>query len=126
MSTIKKFKKVRLFRLAKEFNVSVDALVEHMEESNHSEALTGRGINAAVSSEEAYDDLLNFFADDKVQADRVSKKRAALREEETGIEETDVAVDGEDQISPEPEPDTEAESLPVPEPESKPEIPMPF
>ena len=120
MSTINKFKKVRLFRLAKEFNVSVDALVEHMEESNHTESLTGKGINAAVSSEEAYEDLLNFFADDKVQADRVSKKRAALREEETGIDETDVAVEAEDQSSPEPE----AESSPVLEPEAEPD-PLP-
>ncbi len=121
MSTINKFKKVRLFRLAKEFNVSVDALVEHMEESNHAEALTGRGINAAVSSEEAYDDLLNFFADDKVQADRVSKKRDALREEETEFDETDDAVEVEDQSSPEAEPETVSEAEPETVSEAEPE-----
>jgi translation initiation factor IF-2 len=81
MSTIKKFKKVRLFQLAKEFNVSVDALVVHMGESGHKDALTGSGINAAITTEEAYEDLLDYFADDRVQAERVQKMRAARRDD---------------------------------------------
>ena len=75
MSTEKKFKKVRLFRLAKSFNVSVDALVEHLEESGFADSLVGSGINAAVATEEAYEDLMDYFADDKEQAERVSRKR---------------------------------------------------
>jgi len=81
MSTEKKFKKVRLFRLAKSFNVSVDALVEHLEESGFADSLVGSGINAAVATEEAYEDLMDYFADDKEQAERVSRKRAAARQE---------------------------------------------
>jgi len=80
MSTEKKFKKVRLFRLAKSFNVSVDALVEHLEESGFADSLVGSGINAAVATEEAYEDLMDYFADDKEQAERVSRKRAARHE----------------------------------------------
>lgn len=80
MSTINKFKKVRLFQLAKQFNVSVDALVDHMRASGHKDALSGTGINASIDTEEAYEDLLDYFADDRVQAERVQKKRAARRE----------------------------------------------
>ncbi|MDA1027943.1 MAG: translation initiation factor IF-2 [Bacteroidetes bacterium] len=89
MSTINKFKKVRLFQLAKQFNVSVDALVDHMRASGHKDALAGTGINASIDTEEAYEDLLDYFADDRVQAERVQKKRAARRESDgEGAEDT--------------------------------------
>ena len=120
MSTEKKFKKVRLFRLAKEFNVSVDALVEHLEESGHSDALVGSGINAAVSTEEAYEDLMDFFADDKMQAERVKQKRAARQEtevdEESGIPAPTEAKDVEE-AAPEVDVAEEPEAEPVVEPE---------
>jgi len=137
MATTKKFKKVRLFRLAKEFNVSVDALVEHLGESGHAEALTGSGINAAVSSEEAYADLMSFFAEDKVQADRVNKKRAALHDGEGDeeafedgdelVEEVEAVEDAEphSEPAPEPEPEPEAEeeeAVAEPEPETEPVV----
>ena len=100
MSTTNNFKKVRLFQLAKQFNVSVDALVVHMTESGHKDALTGSGINAAISTEEAYEDLLDYFADDRMQAERVQKKRAARREGDgDGFEESTTAVA---EASPEP------------------------
>lgn len=95
MSTEKKFKKVRLFRLAKQLNVSSDALVDHLKESGFSDSLVGSGINAAVASEEAYEDLMDFFADDKEQAERVSRKRAAARQDTdvSGKEEAPVVSD---------------------------------
>jgi len=93
MSTTNKFKKVRLFQLAKQFNVSVDALVVHIGESGHKDALTGSGINAAITTEEAYEDLLDYFADDQVQAERVQKKRAARRDDDgEGVHESDAGA----------------------------------
>ncbi len=77
MATTKKFKRVRLFKVSKELNVSIDHIVEQLEHAGHADALAGSGINAAITTEEAYVNLLAFFADDKEQADRVSKKRAA-------------------------------------------------
>ena len=118
MSTEKKFKKVRLFRLAKSFNVSVDALVEHLEESGFADSLVGSGINAAVATEEAYEDLMDYFADDKEQAERVSRKRAARQEtdgDEEASEETAEAVASEPEEASAPEPEAE------PEPEATPE-----
>ncbi len=101
--TTTKFKKVRLFKLVRELNVSLETLKEHLEETGHAEALTGSGINAAIKDEAAYNELLNAFADDKETAERVHKKRArqtALEEEpaspdpEAGdsVEETQAAV----------------------------------
>ena len=74
--TTTKFKKVRLFKLVKELNVSLETLKEHLEQTGHAEALAGTGINAAIQDEAAYDELLSAFADDKEKAARVHKKRA--------------------------------------------------
>jgi len=128
MSTTNKFKKVRLFQLAKQFNVSVDALVVHIGDSGHKDALTGTGINAAITTEEAYEDLLDYFADDRVQAERVQKKRAARRDgDHEGEEEVseaapaetaeEVAVVAEPEVvaAEAPAEEVEVEKEPVPE-----------
>jgi len=119
MATTNKFKKVRLFKLAKEFNVSVDALVDHLSESGKADALKGSGINAAVSTEEAYDDLMDFFADDKVQAERVNKKREALHELDPDVEGSDEEPQSDDVVSEEPQEVTESDE-PEPAPEADP------
>ena len=133
MSTDNNFKKVRLFKLAKEFNVSVDALVEHLEDSGHAAALVGSGINAAVATEDAYEDLLDYFADDKMQADRVNRKRAAAKQDgDSDIESTavspaptkEVVVEAHVQeavAEPAPEPEPEPEPAPTPVQETAPE-----
>ena len=121
MSTEKKFKKVRLFRLAKSFNVSVDALVDHLEESGFADSLVGSGINAAVSTEEAYEDLMDYFADDKEQAERVSRKRAAARQEDV-VEGEESAVSDETPAEEEDDASTESDSAPESEPETAPEV----
>ena len=74
--TTTKFKKVRLFKLVRELNVSLETLKEHLEETGYADALTGAGINAAIQDEAAYNELLNAFADDMETAARVHKKRA--------------------------------------------------
>ncbi len=100
--TTTRFKKVRLFKLVKEFNVSLETLKEHLEETGYAEALTGSGINAAIKDEAAYDELLNAFASDRETAERVHKKRARQIATET-------------QPQPEPEP-AAPEAEPAPEP----------
>ncbi|MEX0821663.1 MAG: translation initiation factor IF-2, partial [Rhodothermales bacterium] len=72
----KTFKKVRLFKISRELNVTVDTLVEHLEEEGYEDALSGSGLNASVVIEDAYDELLEAFAADKEVAARVKEKRA--------------------------------------------------
>ena len=76
-TTEKKFKKVRLHKVAKQLNLTIDHLVDHLAEKGYAEALSGKGLNAAITDEEAYLDLLKFYADDKETAERVKEKRAA-------------------------------------------------
>ena len=76
MSTeTKKFKKVRLFRLAKQINVPIERLVEHLEATGHASALKGSGVNRSVATEDAYFELLDAFAEDLALAERVQRKR---------------------------------------------------
>lgn len=86
----KKFRKVRLFKISRELNVSVDHLVEHLQDAGYADALSGKGLNAAVTDEEAYLEVLEAFASDKQTANRVKDLRAARRaelEEESTFEE---------------------------------------
>ncbi|MEX1054531.1 MAG: translation initiation factor IF-2, partial [Rhodothermales bacterium] len=86
-----KFKKVRLFKISKELNVSVDTLVQLLKDTGHAKALSGSGLNASVEDEEAYDKLMEAFASDKAVATRVKEKRAA-RQAEILEDEHEVAV----------------------------------
>ncbi|MEZ4696098.1 MAG: translation initiation factor IF-2 [Rhodothermales bacterium] len=110
MSSAAKFKKQRLFKVSRELNISVDSIVEHLEAAGFSDALTGTGLNAAITSEEAYLDLVNAYAEDKAIADRVKEKRAARVEAEGGTAEPRKATKKEE---PEEEPEAEPEEVPV-------------
>ncbi len=81
MATESKFKKKRLFRVSRELNVSVDTLVDDLKKAGFAKALTGTGLNAAITEEEAYEHLLETYAEDKATADRVKEKRLAWMEE---------------------------------------------
>ena len=78
----KKFKKVRLFKISKELNIAVDTLVQHLQDEGFGSALDGKGLNASIVEEDAYDELLSAFAADMAVATRVKEKRAARRAEE--------------------------------------------
>ncbi|GMQ81517.1 MAG: translation initiation factor IF-2 [Rhodothermia bacterium] len=84
MSTTDNFKKVRLFRVSRELNIAVDSLVEHLTEAGFADALSGKGINASITNEDAYQALVEEFAEDKAMAARVNKKRAARVVTESG------------------------------------------
>lgn len=143
---VKKFKKVRLFKVSKELNVAVDTLVEHLRDEGYSNVLVGTGLNAAITDEDAYLELLEAFAADKATASRVKEKRSALQvsiDDENNVAEVDyeepevpaqkvVPEEAEESVAEveedEPEPvETEVEVAPVdeevpPETTEEPEI----
>ena len=69
------FKKVRLFKVSKELNVTVETLVQHLQAEGHADALAGKGINASIVDEDAYLGLIEEFASDKEVASRVRARR---------------------------------------------------
>lgn len=90
------FKKVRLFKVSRELNVTVETLVEHLQETGYAEVLSGKGLNASITDEEAYLELREAFAEDIESATRLKELRAArnaelLQEEDEIVEEVEVA-----------------------------------
>ncbi len=72
----KKFK-IRLFKLAKELNVGIDTIEQQLEELGYAHALSGRGANAVLEDEDAYEALLEAFAHDRKVAARLKELREA-------------------------------------------------
>ena len=72
----KKFK-IRLFKLAKELNVGIDTIEQQLEELGYAHALSGRGANAVLEDEDAYEALLEVFAHDRKVAARLKELREA-------------------------------------------------
>ena len=128
MATESKFKKKRLFRVSRELNVSVDTLVDDLKAAGYKNALTGKGLNAAIVDEEAYEHLLSTYAEDRAAAARVQSKRLARLEE---MEEEDApgVVSIEDAVAEEAEEVLEEEPVaaepPVDEQEAEPALPRP-
>jgi translation initiation factor IF-2 len=119
------FKKVRLFKLSQEFNVTVDTITQHLTEAGYDGAVKGKGINAAVTEEDAYLELLHAFADDKAAAARLKEKRAEARiAEEEATHEPDVAtLETEATVPPAEEPVALEEPEESPEPAPVEDIP---
>ena len=82
----KRFKKVRLHKVAKELNLTIDTIVDHLKDNAKDASLTGKGINAAIADEEAYLDLLEHFADDMQTRARVRELRAEREAELEAIQ----------------------------------------
>ena len=68
------FKKVRLFKLVREFNVSLETLKDHLKRTGYADTLTGSGINAAIQDEAAYNELVSAFANNREATEYVHKK----------------------------------------------------
>ena len=96
----KKLKKRRLYKLAKEFNVSTETLGSHLKRTGHADALAGSGFNMSIQTEEAYAELRNAFASDKEIADRVQKKR----DSQVGVQTQREAPKPAEVVQPQPEP----------------------
>ena len=77
----KKFKKVRLHKVAKELNLTIDTIVNYLTEQGHASALKGNGINAAITDQDVHLDLLDYFAEDREMRARVEELRAIRKAE---------------------------------------------
>ena len=99
----KKFKKKKLFKVARELNVSTDRVVEFLEEEGFSDALSGNGFNASIVDEEAYLVLRQEYADDAEAAERVRELRQEASDEDDTPSRDDVAtLDEETSDAPDP------------------------
>lgn len=65
------FKKIRLFKISKELNISVDSILTFLSEEGLESALAGQGVNASINDEDAYIALLDAFSADKAAAAKV-------------------------------------------------------
>ena len=115
-ATEKKFKKVRLHKVAKELNLAMDTIVSYLEEHGHKGALSGKGVNVALTEEEAYLDLYEHFAEDREIRARVQDLRAQR-------EAVFATSEDEEEVSEVAEQSTDAVSGTVQEPESEPDVP---
>jgi translation initiation factor IF-2 len=104
----------RLFKVAKELNVSTDRVEEFLDEQGYAEALDGSGFNASIVDEEAYLVLRNEFADDAEAAARIRELRS--EKEDGGAERDEVAtLDEEQEAEPEAADADEADEADEPE-----------
>ncbi|MDE2771079.1 MAG: translation initiation factor IF-2 [Bacteroidota bacterium] len=86
----KKFRKVRLHKVVKELNLTTDTIVNYLTEHGYASALKGNGLNAAITDQDAYLDLLDNFAEDREIRARVEELRA-IREAELAASSGDSA-----------------------------------
>jgi len=89
----------RLFKVARDLNVSTDRVVEFLEEEGYEDALTGTGFNASIVEEEAYLVLREEYADDAEAAARVRELRS---EKEDGQKQRDEVATLEEEQEAEP------------------------
>lgn len=111
----------RLFKVARDLNVSTDRVVEFLEEEGYGDALTGDGFNASIVDEEAYLVLRDEYADDAEAAARIRELRAQ-KEGDGGPERDEVAtLEEEQEEAPAAEEDV-AEAPAEAEEEGEPEV----
>ena len=91
MATTEKqaFKKKKLFRVAQELNISTDRVEEFLTEEGYEDALSGSGLTAKITDEEAYLVLRERYADDAEAAERIRELRA--RDADEGVDRDEVA-----------------------------------
>ena len=106
-TSAKRFKKKKLFKVAKELNIQTTHIESFLEESGYGDALKGSGIMASITKEEAYVALLNRFKSDRATAARVEKLREERQAREAELAEAkgdSAPVEIEDVVPPEPPP----------------------
>ncbi len=74
------FKKVRLFKVQRELDVSANTILKFLEEAGFTNALSGKGLNTSITDEAAYLALLEKYAGDT--AATTEEKNDHLSEEE--------------------------------------------
>lgn len=117
------FKKIRLFKISKELNISVDSILTFLSEEGLESALAGQGVNASINDEDAYIALLDAFSADKAAAAKVRAirdkriAREAEAEQASALPEPPPELPAEDTSPEEPsvEPSVEPNEQPAPE-----------
>lgn len=117
------FKKIRLFKISKELNISVDSILTFLSEEGLESALAGQGVNASINDEDAYIALLDAFSADKAAAAKVRAirdkriAREAEAEQASALPEPPPELPAEDTSPEEPsvEPSVEPTEQPAPE-----------
>jgi translation initiation factor IF-2 len=117
------FKKIRLFKISKELNISVDSILTFLSEEGLESALAGQGVNASINDEDAYIALLDAFSADKAAAAKVRAirdkriAREAEAEQASALPEPPPELPAEDTSPEEPsvEPSLEPTEQPAPE-----------
>ncbi|MEM1093495.1 MAG: translation initiation factor IF-2 [Bacteroidota bacterium] len=109
----KPFKKVRLFKLAKELHVSIDTLTEYLDEHGYKNVLRGKGVNASLTDEDAYLALQEEYAQDREAADRIRELRAQRRAAQEAAERADAAEE-EVEVPVVESPQVQPEAAPAP------------
>jgi translation initiation factor IF-2 len=91
----------RLFKVAKELNVSTDRVEEFLGEQGYEESLDGSGFNASIVDEEAYLVLRDEFADDAEAAERIRELRSQKEGDGTQPHDEVATLDEEQEAEPE-------------------------
>jgi len=115
MATKEKTFKKKLFKVVRELNVSQDRVVEFLEEQGYDDVLSGSGLNAKITDEEAYLVLREEYADDAEAAARVRELRQEQDGSGDGVSRDEVQTLSEEKDEEEPVPtgtedDTPAEA----------------
>ncbi len=76
----------KLFKVAKELNLSHQTIIEFLEKKGHHVS----GLNTPIS-DEMYEEILNRFAQEKVKAEKIAQRRKA-RMQEKEVQEKEVAT----------------------------------
>ncbi len=87
------FKKVRLFKVARELNVTIETIEQQLKALGYAHALVGHGANAVIEDEAAYEALLEAFKQDRKAAERLKELRAARAESPRSRPETEAAIE---------------------------------
>jgi translation initiation factor IF-2 len=101
MATKEKTFKKKLFKVVRELNVSQDRVVEFLEEQGYDDVLSGSGLNAKITDEEAYLVLREEYADDAEAAARVRELRQQQAGSGDGASHDDVQTLSEEKDEPE-------------------------
>ncbi|GAB5519259.1 MAG: translation initiation factor IF-2 [Rhodothermales bacterium] len=109
----KPFKKVRLFKLAKELHVSIDTLTEYLDEHGYKNVLRGKGVNASLTDEDAYLALREEYAQDREAAERIRELRAQRRAAQEAAERAESGEEEEVEVPPVEDESVQPEAAPA-------------
>ena len=113
----RKFKKIRISKVAKELNLTTDTIILYLKDNGHEGALKSSGPNATITDEDVYLALIEHFSEDRQIRAHVQEVRAARRKEAQPSPELEPIAE---EVAPELSPPAD-ETIPEPEEDVAPE-----